>query len=281
VDQEFVISYKAMRKAGVIAIWIIAIVSFLTLIGPGQWVTVKSHEVAFTTRFGVVQPNIIGPGLHYVVPLSHADKVTMEFSDLNFMTDGANADPDYTSITSVTNDGVSIEVPVSVSWAIDPRNLTNVKSRLPGPYTDREITIVRSAVRDAMAGFGFKDGSIRDRDAVEKAITNRIQAKTIAYYQAQGFGDQSDKIVRYGLVQLRGMYPTEKIADANEKLVTASLQAQADAARTKAPSDRSVTDYTKVMRAQAVAKAAENGTANVTVVDSEQPVAAVIATGKH
>jgi len=254
--------------------------ALFVLIGPPRWVTVQNHELAFQRRFGIVLPKTRGPGLHYVGPFTKAESVTMEFTDLNLTDDNAK-DPDYAPITSVNKDGVTVSVPVSVNWAINPDNLALVKSRLPGLYTDREITIVRSAVRDAMKDFGYKDGSILDRDAVQKAITARIIAQTTAYYAGQGFGDQSDKIIKYGLVTLRGLYPTDKIAEANEALVTASLEAQASAARTKAPSDRSVGDYTKVMKAQAVAKAAASGNANVTVVDSEQPVAAIVATGKH
>lgn len=233
--------------------------------------TVASDELGVVRQFGVVQPEPLKPGLHYIAPWQKLEKVTLEFSDLNFTDSG---DGETSTITALTKDGFTVTVPVSVSWAINPETLTFVKARQPGYYTDREYIIVRSAVRNAMQQFSVNDNSAFDREKVQPAITGAIIKQTAAYYEGQGFGANSDRIVRYGLISVRGIFPSDDILAKREQVLTAHLEAVAAAARTEVPSKRSVQEYTQVLQAQAVSNAARDGKANVTVVSGNVPVVA-------
>ncbi len=259
---------------------VIGVVAMLSIVGPGRWVTNKDSEVSFTRTFGVINDDISGGGLHYVPPFAKSEQVSISFSTDDYVYDAqADGGFDFTTINATTKDGVVISVPVSSTWTLNVDNLLLVKRKFPGYYTERQVSITRSAVRDAISQFGFKDQSISNRAAVEKAIRDAIIARTTTFYQQAGFGDQSDKIIIQGAVGVRGLYPTDEIAKANEELVTASLKQQAAAARTQVPTGRSVDDYTKVMKAQAVAKAAEDGKAGVTIVATDQPATAVVVAG--
>jgi hypothetical protein len=207
-------------------------------------------------------------------PWQTIEPVTMEFTDLVFT--GTDTSKDDSTIGSQTKDGIEIDLPIAVTWAINPDTLTLVKSRLPGFYTDREYVIIRSAVRDAVAQFSVSDGSLFDRQALADAIATRIKQQTVAYYATQGYGDNSDKIIRYGLVTLRGVFLPEDVLEANKAVIVAKLTALAQAARTKVPDDRSVADYTKVMQAIAVSKAAEDGKATINIISGDKAPAALI-----
>lgn len=243
----------------------------------GHIETVATAELGVVHRFGKVESKALEPGLHYLLPWESVEHVNMQFDDMLFTQEGENADPDLIDIACATRDGMTISLPVSVSWAIDPRMLTAVKARLPGYYHDRLPNMIRSAVQDACHDFAINDGSIFNRNVVQQAIDASIRAKTIAYYREQGYGDDSDKIVRYGLISLRGYWPSDDIVAANEKLVTASLEAQAQAARTAVAKGRTTDDYMKVLQGLALARALEDGKANVTVVTGDKPPAAIIA----
>ena len=193
----------------------------------------------------------------------------MAFTDLNFVDDKT----DQGSITGLSSDGIQIEVPLSVTWAIDPTTVALVKSRLPDYYTDREVVIVRSAVRDAISRFSVANGGIENREALAQAVADSIKARTVYYYQQQGFGAASSHIVDYGAITLRGVFPPDDVVGANDHLVANRIEALAQAARTTIPTGRSVEDYTRVIQAQAVGEAAKNG--NITVVTGSQPVSVV------
>lgn len=243
---------------------------------PWRFPTLQSHERGVLRTFGVVESDTMKPGIHYLAPWTKLERVTMEYSDMNFM-----SEQDQGEIHCLTKDGYTISVPISVNWAVNPEYLPLVKSRQPGYYTDRQVVIIRSAVRDAIAPLSFKDGTLYDRLAVANAIALQIRSKTTAYYLAQGYTqEQAENIVKYGLLTLRGVFPPDEVMNANIQVDVAKPTAEATAIRTKVPDGRTASDYTKVIQAQAVAKAVQDGNAQINVIAGDSPTAAIIATGK-
>ena len=230
--------------------------------------TIESGYVGVVHNFGVVDTRkILQPGLHIIPFGSRVEKINAQFSDLDFTNTSDDAKNDA-AINALTKDGVYLRIPLEVNWAINTETLALIKSKLPGYYTDREYTIIRAAVKDAIATFNYED--LSDRDVVELAIEKAIKYRTTRYYAAQGFGDQSNHIIRYGLVNLRGMWNDSLQAKAQD-IAEAHLEAQANAERTAVPKGRSTADYTKVLEAQATAKALSSGNANVTVITGNTP----------
>jgi regulator of protease activity HflC (stomatin/prohibitin superfamily) len=253
----------------------VAAATVLVGFGPWRWPTIQNHQRGVIRTFGVVEDKLFDPGLHYLAPWSKLERVSVEYLDMNFMSENDNGE-----IYCLTKDGYTISVPISVNWAVNPKYLALVKSRLPGYYTDRQVVIIRSAVRDAIAPLSFKDGTLYDREAVSNAIAMQVRAKTTAYYRAQGYTqEQAEEIVLYGLLTLRGLFPPEEVMNANKDVAVAKPTADALAIRTKVPDGRTASEYTKVMQAQAVAKAVQDGNASINVITGDNPAAAII-TGK-
>lgn len=235
---------------------------------------IKSGNVGVIHTFGVVDTRkVLQPGLHIIPFGSHVEIVDVQFDDLSFIDD---ATTDNAPISVLTKDGIYLQIPLEVNWAINAETLALIKSKLPGYYTQREYTIIRSAVKDAISTFNYED--LSDREAVESAIEKSIKYRTTRYYAAQGFGDRSDHIIRYGLVSLRGVW-SDTIQAKTQDIVEARLEAKANAERTAVPTGRSTADYTKVLEAQATAKALNSGNANINVITGNTPSAVIVGAG--
>jgi regulator of protease activity HflC (stomatin/prohibitin superfamily) len=227
--------------------------------------TVKSDELGLVRSYGVVEESPTKPGLHFKAPWETAEAVTMAYNDLGFVDDKS----DSTSVFAATKDGIVIEIPFSVAWAINPLMFTAVKTKLPDPYTYREITIVRSAVRDAVAKLTLDE--VLDRQKLSESMLQQIKTNTVDYYAAQGFGAYSNEIVSYGTLNVRGVFPPDNIQSANEIELLIKKG-------TIGPT-QPVKDYLKFIKERATTQAIKDGKANLTVVDGVAVLAALANSG--
>jgi regulator of protease activity HflC (stomatin/prohibitin superfamily) len=249
------------KRAIAVGASVIALIAFFNLT---DFTVVKSDQLAVVRNFGVVQEEPAKPGAHLHWSWDKYEIVPLQFDDALFT---ANDQSDLSSVQFISADGYVNDLPLSISWAVDPSNLTYVKAHHPGLYSERLPVAVRTAVRDVMSKTRYDDGSMMDRAALEPKLRAAIIVRTSEYYQGMGFGDRSNKIVRYGMLSIRGMTEPGEITANKVKIIEAQQAAQIAAAGTRVPDGHTVASYTAVLKAKAFAKAAEDGNLTATVVD--------------
>lgn len=244
-----------------------------------RWHTVPSGNVALVSSFGVIQEKVWEPGLHiHPAWVKYLDfpigYVPIEFTQ---STSQEGYDPDLTSVTYTSADGYRHDMSFVVKWAPVIENIPYFKSRQSeeSAYTKLIIDVARTAARDVGSKLRLDDGSMQNREAIETKLAAAIQNRTMREFQTRGYGGKSNQIVNYGLVSVRGTYLPGEIEAKNLGLQEAKRDYLINAEKTRVPEGRSTADYTKVLQAQAVAKAADQGKVDVTVVDGAAMAAVV------
>lgn len=234
---------------------------------------VKTNHAGIVNVFGRNLPDRYYPsGFHFKAPWEKVIPVDLAYSNMEFA--GQNSGG---LVSALTKDGIIVGVPFSVSWAVDPRSVATVKSKLPddGVYDEAIRVVGRSAVRDAVGRMTLADTA--DHVALARAMANEIILGTTSYFDAQGY-DSPDQVIRYGALSLRGVFPPTAINAARNAEIAAEHEAAAAGIRSQIPAGRSVRDYTAAMSAQTARAAVDNGNP-VTVVMGDAPAVA-IAGGK-
>ncbi len=211
-------------------------------------------------------------GFNLKWPWEQVRHIDLSFSSLSFVDGEEGA---YPTIKALTRDGITIDIPFSFTWAIGATRVAEVKSLLPadGVYTAALYQVARSSVRDTVAGMTLAEAL--DRPVLVRRLSDGLVADTALFYGSQGYAEPQ-RIIRFGQMTVRGVFPPENVLKANSELLSASTEAQVSGDRTRIPADRSTDDYVAVQNAQTTRAAVDNGNP-VTVVMGD--AAAVAITG--
>jgi regulator of protease activity HflC (stomatin/prohibitin superfamily) len=121
--------------------------------------TIESGTHAVARRWGKAE-QALGPGLHFINPIS----TELEQYDTRIRTH-----QEHVSVTSVDN--VRFTVDVTVAYALDPRKLVDLDTRLGKEYMNRLTPIIQTASRDV-----FSDIKIYDVVGQVGSVTQDLKA---------------------------------------------------------------------------------------------------------
>jgi len=113
-------------------------------------------------------------------PWANMVSVYVATDTLNMWTDidpqtGRTAYGDFPAVPCLTQDGLGVEVDITVRWTISPSNLLDLFKKYPGgDWKDRAIVpIVRRTIRDTLVEFNAI-ATIQQRDAIQVELETRL-----------------------------------------------------------------------------------------------------------
>jgi regulator of protease activity HflC (stomatin/prohibitin superfamily) len=194
------------------------------LIG-NSFVIVPAGEARVAMVFGVVQDDkIFEEGAHFWVnPFYSYARYNVRRQSLDFR--------DAERLTNLTSDGVNLTLDISVPWRLNPQRLDRFHRVIGGNYANRMLApVVRSSVRDAVAGFSWTEAGFTDREALAQAVEAAIQEGLRTDLLRSGFSEpEAQTVIEVYQVQTRQILPPQRIIDA----VSEKMAAEEDLARQK------------------------------------------------
>jgi regulator of protease activity HflC (stomatin/prohibitin superfamily) len=155
----------------------IIIVMAILLLFTGCFVTVPVGHVGVADTFGVVDENLVQPGLHLKWPWTNV--VMFSIKTVKYMDYGSS---DKATITALSNEGLSVSMGISMNYHVNPAKVIDLYSHVGPNYQDVVMTNpVHSVTRDIISRYDAKalysasqPGSA-DRARIEAELFNGIQ----------------------------------------------------------------------------------------------------------
>lgn len=149
--------------------------------GFSLFTTVDAGEVVVPVQFGEVLTPIDTEGISMISPFAARYRMPVRTTELTF--EGGRGEEDgFTAIQSLSSEGATVDVDLSVLYHIEPGLAGNIyrtvgtswESTLVIPYT-------RSAVRDCVPTFSFEEARTSKRaevsDCIEDAMNSALAAR--------------------------------------------------------------------------------------------------------
>ena len=198
---------------------------------------VPPGHVGVATLFGAVQPGVYEEGLHVVNPFYSLEEFSIRRSMFDFRGAETNGNGRLGSagaeIVSVSADSTPLRVDVGFPLRLNGPIAWKVFQRIgPQRVVARQLVIpaARSAVRDAVAGFTWRDAATGSRDKLAARIEARFRELVERDLVAAGFPeDEARATFTIQPVQLRKVLPPNKVLNA----VAEKIAAEEDLERQK------------------------------------------------
>jgi len=171
-------SFNDDAKGEMIALFgIFIVVMVVLMLAMGCFVTVPAGHVGVADTFGVVDDNVIQPGLHFKWPWTG---VTMFSGKTQKYIDYGTSDK--ATITALSNEGLSVSMGIAVNYHLDTTKAVDVYKKVGPNYEDVVMVHpVHSVTRDIISKYDAKalysasqPGS-PDRAKIENELFNGIQ----------------------------------------------------------------------------------------------------------
>jgi len=166
-------SGEAIALFGIGAIVLLVIMVFM-----GCFTTIPAGNVGIADTFGVVDNNVLQPGLHLKFPWTGV--TMMSGQTQKYMDYGSG---DVATITALSNEGLSVSMAIAVNYHLDTSKATEVYKRV-GPNYQSIVMVnpIHAVPRDIISKYDVKTlysasqpGSA-DRAKIENELYNGIQS---------------------------------------------------------------------------------------------------------
>jgi regulator of protease activity HflC (stomatin/prohibitin superfamily) len=140
-----------IKKAFVLGIVIVIIMFILSLIG-GIIITVPAGSVGVQNTFGVVDTNLLQPGLHIKNPFTEV--INYNTRTMKYMDYGKS---DVATITALSNDGLETTMGIAVNYRINPEKAAELFKRVGTDYSGViMVNPIHSVPRDMISKYDTK-----------------------------------------------------------------------------------------------------------------------------
>uniref|UniRef100_A0A7C4YGG9 Prohibitin family protein n=1 Tax=candidate division WOR-3 bacterium TaxID=2052148 RepID=A0A7C4YGG9_UNCW3 len=188
--------------------FIFLILSAVRIVGPG--------EVGVQVLFGRVKENILRSGLHFVNPLISVVRMnvrTQVYTMSKVPTEGAVGRDD--AITSLTKEGLSVDLDVSVWFHLEPEKAAIVYRDIGIDYVATIVRpAIRTAIRNATAYYLVSEIYSEKREQFVKDITELLKKDL----EVRGIFVEN--------VLLRNIQLPQKVKNAIDEKIAAEQEAQ-------------------------------------------------------
>ncbi len=277
---------------------------------------VPPGHVGVATLFGAVQPGVYDEGLHVVNPFYSLEEFSIRRTMFDFRGSESNGNGRHgsagTEIVSVSADSTPLTVDIGFPLRLNGPIAWKIFQRI-GPQRvvayQLVIPAARSAVRDAVAGFSWRDAATVSRDRLAARIEARFRELVERDLIAAGFPEEEARqTFTIQPVQLRKVLPPNKVLNAVAEKIAAEedlerqktlTQIAEEEARRRQNEGRGVNNLFAELpqgfspsqirevlgaiadktRAEAMMKAVETGQVQVVVMNGTQPSIAVPPNG--
>ena len=172
------IDNESARGEAIVLFGIGAIVILIIMVFMGCFTTIPAGNVGIADTFGVVDSNVLQPGLHFKFPWTG---VTMMSGQTQKYIDYGSGD--VATITALSNEGLSVSMAIAVNYHLDTTKATEVYKRV-GPNYQSVVMVnpIHAVPRDIISKYDVKTlysasqpGSA-DRAKIETELYEGIQA---------------------------------------------------------------------------------------------------------
>jgi len=142
-------------------------------------VIVDAGEVGVYSLFGKVSDQELKSGFHLVIPLARVTKMstrTEEYTMSIVSTEGRKLGDD--SISALTKEGLTISLDLTALYHIEEDKASDIYKNVGLTYDEKIIRpVIRTAIRDVIAGYDAKDIYSTKRSEVTAQIKENIQGE--------------------------------------------------------------------------------------------------------
>jgi regulator of protease activity HflC (stomatin/prohibitin superfamily) len=191
-------------------------------------VIVQPGQVAVQVRFGAVQDHALAEGVHLVDPVSRFPRMTVRRQILEMSSGGAaGRATGGAELVALSADQLPMLVDIGFPYALNAEGAARVFQRLGDDASIQNLILpaARTAVRDAIARFGWEDAATHKREELAALIGDRFRHLIEA--DLRGLGLTAAEAGRAFLLppaQLRRIVPPQSVQDA----IAEKLRAQQD-----------------------------------------------------
>jgi prohibitin 1 len=144
---------------GRVFVFFIAIVGFILFLAGGPFRTVPAGHVGVKDFFGNVSPNVLSPGINFVVPLTRVVRMSVQTQEVKELADVPS------------REGLILNLETSLLFQVDPAKAAEIYRTVGADYVG---TIVepqfRSAIREITASYDAKALYSAERDQIGTEI---------------------------------------------------------------------------------------------------------------
>ncbi len=189
-------------------------------------VIVQPGQVAIPIRFGAVLTQALPEGVHIVDPFSRFVRMTVRRQILE-MSSGGVPGRGGAELVALSADQLPMHVDIGFPFALNADGAAKVFQRVGDDASIQSLILpaARTAVRDAIARFGWEDAATHKREELAALIAQRFRALIEA--DLRGLGLTEAEAARAFLLppaQLRRIVPPQSVQDA----IAEKLRAQQD-----------------------------------------------------
>lgn len=152
---------------------VVIVATGVVIINPGE------RAVVFNIFTGI-SPNILGEGLHIVVPVINRvflyDAKRLEYTITGAKAVGTKPLFDDDSMWSPTREGLQVGLDVTCWFKVDPAKLNILHQTLGPRYADTTVKpAIRSVLRSVIAGYSIVDVYSEKRTLIQKDIFEKLR----------------------------------------------------------------------------------------------------------
>jgi len=140
-------------------------------------VVIGAGEIGVYSLFGRISDQELKSGFHLVIPLARIDKMsirTEEYTMSIVSNEGTRAGND--SITALTKEGLTIGMDLTALYHVQEDKASDIYKNIGLTYDEKIIRpVIRTAIRDVVAGYDAKDIYSAKRAEVGNKIKDNIQ----------------------------------------------------------------------------------------------------------
>jgi len=167
-----------------------SIFSFFVLIF-GLWLffasiyIVDAGETGVYSLFGKVKDAELSSGFHLVLPLARVHRMSIRTEEYTMsVTKGEGQVYESDAITSLTKEGLSVDLDMTVLYRLDEAKASDVFREVGTNYEEKIIRpMIRTSIRDVIAGYEAKDIYSEKRGEasakIKESLKNNIEARGI------------------------------------------------------------------------------------------------------
>lgn len=193
-------------------------------------VIVDPGQVAVPVRFGAVGDEVLHEGMHLVDPFTQFSRMNVRRNMLEMSSGGGGAHTAAAEVVALSADQLPMVIDIGFPYALNPESAARIFQRVGGDASIDALIrpAARTAVRDAIARFGWEDAATHQREALAAMTGARFRQLVENDLRALGLTEvEAQNAFSLPPVQLRRILPPQSVQDA----IAERLRAQQDLQR--------------------------------------------------
>ncbi|MFA5985894.1 MAG: prohibitin family protein [Parcubacteria group bacterium] len=156
-------------------LWIAGIILIIVIV-MNIFIVIPAGQTGVRTLFGRVNEKEMSSGLHIIDPLENVERMSIRTEEYTMsITQGEGQKSGADQITALTNEGLQVDLDITVFYHLDEESASDVYKNLGVNYQEKIIRPeIRSAIREVVARYNAKDIYSEKRNEVADGIRTKL-----------------------------------------------------------------------------------------------------------